>query len=71
MLDILMEFIMEFVPEAFTDILGERWELFINTRIQNKYLRGVLNVLVLVLLAAAGVGLAFGLLLLIGWLVCA
>lgn len=68
-MDFVAELIMDAIPDFFTDFFGEKIFGCIRARIENKYLRGVLYVLTVLLTAVIGVGLAFGLLLLIGWLI--
>ena len=65
-MEFLFDFIIEMLPDAFLDFLGEKMFKRIKTNVPNRFLRGCLYVLLVIVLPVLIMGLAFGLLLLIG-----
>ena len=65
-MDAVIEWIMELVPDFFSEIWGEKCIKQIKARVPNRFLRGTLCMLCVIAVAALGVGLAFGIILLIG-----
>lgn len=65
-MELLMDIIMELIPEAVMEFFQEKCFGFIKARVENRFLRGLLYALVVVLLATVGIALAVGILLLLG-----
>lgn len=59
-MEFLIDFLMELLPDAFTEFLSEKCFGFIRERVENTLLRGLLCGLVVAILAVLGVALAFG-----------
>ena len=65
-MDAVIECIIELVPDFFSEFWGEKCIKQIKARVPNRFLRGILYTLCVIAVAALGVGLAFGVILLIG-----
>ena len=65
-MELLMDIVMELVPDVTMEFFQEKCFGFIKARVENRFLRGVLYALVAVALVTVGVLLALGILLLFG-----
>ena len=61
-----MDIIMELIPDAIMEFFQEKCFGCIKARVENRFLRSVLYILVVLLLTTVGVLLALGILLLLG-----
>ena len=65
-MELVFDFIMELIPDASMEFVGEHILGRIKARIRNRFLRGVIYTLAVLVLVAIAVTLALGLCLLLG-----